>query len=90
METTLPDEELRLWLERHLDDEGITMNRLSRTTHTGVSKLALQAYVDGVYFLPTEAGGLGVRREKSTVETRIRKYRDRVEGYGVLADALVF
>lgn len=84
------DEDLRHWLENYFEEiEGMTMNMLSR--RIGVSKLALQAYLDGMYFAPKEVGGLGVTKENSTVESRIRAYRDRVfGGYGVLEDSLIF
>jgi len=86
------DEELRDWLERPWNEEELSLNQLSHTSRTGVSKLALQAYLDGVYFEPVSLGGLGVRRENSTIEKRIRAYRIRIEGlgYGDLEDDLIF
>lgn len=46
----------------------------------GISRAALEAYLAGTYFLPTNLGGQGADPEKSTVEESIRAYRLRAEG----------
>jgi DNA transposition AAA+ family ATPase len=75
------DEELRLWLDRYIQDHShLTTAVLSRQDHIGVSRTALDQYLEGTYFLPQTSGGAGVKPEKSKIEIRIRAYRERVEG----------
>jgi DNA transposition AAA+ family ATPase len=75
------DEDLRLWLERHIAAHPhLTTNILSRSNHIGKSKTALDAYLEGTYFQSKEFGGLGVNPQSSTIEKAIQAYRERVEG----------
>jgi DNA transposition AAA+ family ATPase len=75
------DEELRLWLAEFIREQPhLTTAILSRSDHIGVSRTALDQYLDGTYFLPKESGGAGVKPEGSKVEHRIRAYREKVEG----------
>lgn len=74
------DEDLRLWLDNFLKEHAhLATTVLSRSDHIGVSRTALDAYVAGTYFLSKDSGGLGVQG-KSTIEDKIRAYRERVEG----------
>jgi DNA transposition AAA+ family ATPase len=75
------DEDLRLWLVNHLEQHShLDTKILSRSNQIGVSRTALDSYLEGVYFLPKESGGVGVNPNGSNVEKRIRAYRERVEG----------
>lgn len=75
------DEELRLWLKSYIEQHPhLTTAVLSRSDHIGVSRTALDAYVEGIYFLPKESGGLGVSTNGSKLEKQIRAYREKVEG----------
>ena len=75
------DEELRRWLAAHMEEHPhLTAGVLSRSDHIGVSRTALDQYLEGTYFLPKASGGTGVNVEGSKVEHRIRAYRERVEG----------
>ncbi|MCP9496256.1 MAG: ATP-binding protein [Pyrinomonadaceae bacterium MAG19_C2-C3] len=75
------DEELRRWLENHIADHPhLTTLVLSRATHIGMGRTALDAYLNGTYFLPKEVGGHGVKPHGSNVEKQIRAYREKVEG----------
>lgn len=75
------NEELRLWLDRYIKEHPhLTTIILSRNDHIGVSRTALDAYIAGTYFIPKEAGGLGVNPTNTKIEQKIRAYRDRVEG----------
>lgn len=75
------DEELRRWLEGYIKDHPhLTTAVLSRTDHIGVSRTALDQYLEGTYFLPKSSGGAGVKPETSKVEKLIRAYREKVEG----------
>jgi DNA transposition AAA+ family ATPase len=75
------DEELRQWLNAHIEQHPhLNTAVLSKNEYIGVSRPALDAYIDGTYYLSTEAGGLGVDPKRSKIEDRIRAYRDRVEG----------
>lgn len=75
----LYDEELRLWLENHIEEHPhLNTNVLSRTDKTGVSRAGLDSYLAGTYFLPKEQGGAGVSSSK--IEDKIRAYREKVEG----------
>lgn len=75
------DEELRLWLAQYIEEHPhLTTAILSRSDHIGVSRTALDQYLEGTYFLPKESGGTGVKPEGSKVESRIRIYREKVEG----------
>lgn len=73
------DEELRLWLENHIEQHPhLTPLVLARKDYIGMSRTALESYLDCTYFLPKESGGLGVKESK--LEKLIRAYRERVEG----------
>ena len=75
------DEELRRWLEKYIEEHPHhTTAILSKSQYIGVSRTLLEAYLGGTYFLPEEAGGLGVDPSRSKAEARIRLYRERVEG----------
>lgn len=73
------DEKLRLWLENYIKQHPhLTTAVLGRSDHIGMSRTALDSYLEGNYFLSKEAGGLGVKSSK--LETMVRAYRERVEG----------
>ena len=75
------NEELRLWLEKYLDEhEHFSTKELSRSDHIGVSRTALDAYINGTYFVSKEMGGHGVNPENTQIEKKIQTYRERVEG----------
>ena len=75
------DEELRQWLVGYIAQyPHHTTAVLSRSDYIGQSKTALDQYLDGVYFLPKEAGGMGIDPRQSKLEGRIRAYREKVEG----------
>jgi DNA transposition AAA+ family ATPase len=85
----LGDEELRQWLEQHVEklknvaiesDEEPTsvMAILQRKDHIGYSKTALESYLLGTYFLSKEQNGFGVQAKK--IEKAVRAYRDRTDG----------
>jgi DNA transposition AAA+ family ATPase len=75
------DEELRDWLASYVAKyPHHTTAVLSRSEFIGVSRAALEAYLQGTYFLPTNLGGQGADPEKSTIEESIRAYRLRSEG----------
>jgi DNA transposition AAA+ family ATPase len=75
------DEDLRLWLSDHIKElPHLNTKVLSRANQIGVSRTALDSYLEGTYFLPKESGGLGVDPKGSKMEKRIRDYRERVEG----------
>jgi DNA transposition AAA+ family ATPase len=75
------DEGLRQWLIKYIEAHPQhTTAVLSRSQFVGVSRTALDSYLEGTYFLPKENGGLGIDPERSNIEDRIRNYRDRVEG----------
>lgn len=75
------DEELRRWLATYIEEHShLTTAVLSRSDHIGVSRTALDQYLEGTYFLPKASGGTGVNPDGSKVEHRIRAYRERVEG----------
>lgn len=75
------DEELRRWLEAYIERHPHhTTGILSRSQFIGISKRALDTYLAGIYFLPIEAGGMGVKSESSKIEGAIRAYRERIEG----------
>jgi DNA transposition AAA+ family ATPase len=78
-EKPLYDEGLRQWLENHIKQHPhLTTAVLSRSDHIGMSRTALDAYLEGTYFLPKASGGLGVQASK--LEAMVRAYRERVEG----------
>lgn len=87
-ETPQWDEELRHWLETYIAQHPhLTTEVLSRSHSIGVSRIALDKYLEGTYFLFKEQGGEGNSRDDSTIESAIRAYRERVElpsrfGYG--------
>ncbi len=75
------DEELRIWLENYIEQyPHLSTIELSRTDHIGVSRTALDSYLNGTYFVSKEAGGLGVNPQNTKIEAKIRAYRDKVEG----------
>lgn len=75
------DEELRIWLENHVKQHPhLTTTVLSRSQYVGVSRTAIDAYLDGSYFLAKELGGAGVNPANTKIEKQIRAYRERVEG----------
>lgn len=74
------DEELRLWLEKYIEQHPhLQTTVLSRTDHIGVSRTGLDAYLNGTYFLPKPQGS-GVNPANSKTESKIRTYREKVEG----------
>jgi DNA transposition AAA+ family ATPase len=83
-EKPLFDEELRLWLENYIaTHKNVDTNVLSRSTHIGKSRSALDAYLKGTYFLPKSDGGVYEVPPKSStseLEPAIRKFRDQMEG----------
>lgn len=75
------DEPLRQWLVNHITQyTHLTTTVLARDQYIGASRTALDAYLAGTYFLPTEAGGQGVDPRKSKLERQVRAYRERIEG----------
>ena len=78
----LPDEKLRLWLKDYLAaNKNLNTNIISRSDHTGVSRTALDAYLEGTYFIPKSQGGKFLEDPKnSDVENKIRAYKERVVG----------
>ncbi len=75
------DEDLRIWLAGYIKEHPhLTTVVLSRNDHTGVSRTALDAYLEGTYFVPKESGGSGVKPENSKIEEKLAAYRERVEG----------
>jgi DNA transposition AAA+ family ATPase len=75
------DEELRRWLEEYIREHPHQPTAvLSRGQYIGFSRTALDAYLDGTYFLPKESGGHGVRPDSSKIEKHIRAFREQVEG----------
>src|SRR5215813_5410660 len=77
----LGDAELHQWLkeycEAHPHHDTLV---LSRDQFIGVSRTALDAYLQGTYFLPKENGGNGVDTKNSKIESQIRRFREQVEG----------
>ncbi|MGH9942463.1 MAG: AAA family ATPase [Pyrinomonadaceae bacterium] len=75
------DEQLRLWLEAYIKEHPHhTTAVLSRSQYVGVSRTALDAYLDGSYFMSKEDGGQGVNPASSKIEKQIRAFREQVEG----------
>lgn len=75
------DEDLRLWLQAYIEKyPHHTTSVLSRSQFIGISKTVLEEYLAGIYFLPVEAGGKGIKPGSSKIEHAIRAYRERVEG----------
>ena len=75
------DEELRNWLASYIKKyPHHTTAILSRSEFIGIARAALDAYLEGTYFLPEEDGGHGATLLTSTIEDSIRDYRMRVEG----------
>jgi DNA transposition AAA+ family ATPase len=77
----LGDESLRQWLAEYIEahpqhDTSI----LQREQFIGMSRTALDAYLNGMYFLPKENGGQGVDPKNSKLERLVRAFRDRIEG----------
>lgn len=76
----LGDEKLRLWLENFIKQNSHLQTKiLSRTDHIGFSRTGLDAYINGTYFL-AEPEGMGVNPKTSSIEKKIRTYRNKVEG----------
>lgn len=79
--SSVGDEKLRLRLEKYIEHHPhLTTAVLGRSDHIGVSRTALDAYLNGTYFTPKESGGLGVNPKNTQIETKIRSYLDKVEG----------
>lgn len=77
----LGDEELRQWFDDYLKShQHLTAAILSRSDHIGYQRTALDAYRNGLYFVPKDDGGWGVDPKKSQIEQKIRAYREKVEG----------
>lgn len=75
------DEKLRIWLAQYIEEHPhLSTIVLSRNDHIGVSRTALDAYLNGTYFVPKESGGLGVNVSNTQIEKKISLYRERVEG----------
>jgi DNA transposition AAA+ family ATPase len=76
------DEELRLWLENFIKEHPhLPTGVLERIEHINASKTTLDAYLQRIYFIPKEQGGMGVQPGgASKLEAKIRAYRERVEG----------
>ena len=75
------DEEPRQWLKAHIEQRPhLTTAVLSKRDYIGVSRTALDQYLDGTWFLPKEAGGQGIDPRRSSIEDRIQAYREEVEG----------
>ena len=75
------DELLRRWLGDYIKEHPHhTTQVLSRSAYIGVSRTALDAYLEGTYYLPKESGGMGVNPSSSSIEKRIRAFREQVEG----------
>ena len=77
-----PDEKLRLWLKQFIAEHPhLPTTVLERDDHIGYSRTALDAYINGTYFLPKASGGVFSKPpQKSKIEDKIRAYRDKVEG----------
>lgn len=77
-----PDEELRQWFDNYCKEHpNLPTSVLERADHIGVSKTALDALRKGTYFLPKTQGGIFEDPpKKSTVEDKLRAYRQKVEG----------
>jgi hypothetical protein len=74
------DEELRCWLGKHItENTHLNTEILSRSQYIGVSKPALDSYINGKYFRPKAEGGEGVDPRSSKVEDLVRAYRERIE-----------
>jgi DNA transposition AAA+ family ATPase len=75
------DEELRAWLEKYIAEHPHhTTEILSRSQYIGLSRVILDDYLEGIYFLPKEAGGRGHKTARSRVELLIRRFRESIEG----------
>jgi DNA transposition AAA+ family ATPase len=75
------DEELRRWLEQYIAKHPHHSTAvLSRSQFIGFAKRALDAYLEGKYFLPKEEGGEGADPLHSGIEEAIRGYRQQIEG----------
>lgn len=78
--SALWDENLRSWLEGYIKKYPLhTTEVLSRSPYIGISRVALDDYLAGIYFLPRKLGGKGTDPESSNLENAIRAYRERVE-----------
>ena len=79
-ERTPYDENLRRWLADYLAAHPAHSTAvLARADYIGISRRALDAYVNGVYFKPTTEGGLGSDPADSRLEAAIRAFRSRVQ-----------
>ena len=66
------DEELRRWLERYIAKHPHHSTAvLSRSQFIGFSKRALDAYLEGKYFLPNEDGGFCQNQQASGVGSTV-------------------
>jgi DNA transposition AAA+ family ATPase len=75
------DEDLRYWLQEYIAKHPHhTTEILSRSYYIGVARSALDAYLEGTYFLPKEQGGQGVNPKNSNIENSIRAFRISIEG----------
>lgn len=73
------DEELRLWLEEHIKKyPHLTPAVLAASTHIGMSRTAIDAYLKCTYFSAGNDDSKGVKT--SRLEDLIRAYRERIEG----------
>src|SRR5215813_14820820 len=78
---SMHDEELRRWLEQYIAKHPHHSTAvLSRSQSIGFAKRALDAYLEGKYFLPKEDGGEGADPQRSGIEEAIRGYRQQIEG----------
>jgi len=74
------DENLRRWLADYLASHSEhTTAVLARADYIGISRRALEAYLNGRYFLPGEQGGEGGDPASSRLEPAIRAFRSRVQ-----------
>jgi DNA transposition AAA+ family ATPase len=75
------DEELRCWLEEYINKYPHHLTEiLSREQYIGISRVALDDYLNRTYFLPVDQGGKGNNPESSSLESAVRAYRERVDG----------
>ena len=75
------DEELRQWLETYIAKHPHHPTAvLSRYQFIGYAKRALDAYLEGKYFLAQDEGGEGADPNKSGIEEAIRGFRQQIEG----------
>jgi DNA transposition AAA+ family ATPase len=74
------DEELRQWLLSYIEEHPHhTTVVLSRAQYIGISRKALDAYLDGSCFRREKEGGLGLNAGNSNLERKIREFQARVD-----------